>query len=225
MGKSRVALSLAILFTCSKEYPSPETVHVVFSSDILLQTDKAIYDKVKLLGIQINPVVGVHAASIKKNDIVILDEGDRHLLDKREQVPACQGIIALSATACKKSGNEEVYLKQLSYYMLDSQIKTSFQVATALTYTDAEQVFPKDGMGLLVYCSEEDIEKYKALAEKEQLDVHVNLSDIEKIRSLGSNDCILQSKEELMRGVDYNCKPDGLKLLIATDFSSDRSLL
>ena len=80
-------------------------------------------------------------------------------------------------------------------------------------------------MGLLVYCSEEDIEKYKALAEKEELEVHVNLNEIEKIRSLGSNDCILQSKEELMRGVDYNCKPNGLKLLIATDFSSDRSLM
>ena len=170
MGKSRVALSLAILFTCCKDYTSPETVHVVFSSDILLQTDKAIYDKIKLLAIQINPVVGVHAASIKKNDIVILDEGDWHLLDKQEKVPACQGIIALSATTCKSSGNEEAYLKQLSYHMIDSQIEASFSIKNALITKEAEQVFPKDGMGLLVYCSEEDIEKYKALAEKEELD-------------------------------------------------------
>ena len=53
----------------------------------------------------------------------------------------------------------------------------------------------------------------------------VDCEDIEAIRHIKSNECLIVSKEELMRGVDYRTLPkkEGIDLLIARPFSNKRA--
>lgn len=59
-----------------------EDIHVVFSSDILLQTDQDNFMKISaFFERKIHLHVGMNELKLTKNDLLILDEADYILLD------------------------------------------------------------------------------------------------------------------------------------------------
>ena len=59
--------------------------------------------------------------------------------------------------------------------------------------------------------------------------VRVNHKEIEDLRNLTADDCLIVTELELMRGVDYRIKKDGkttgIHLLLARDFPHTRAYI
>ena len=70
-------------------YPDVANVHIVFSSAILEETDREVYEKLRQL-LNTNVTLHVGTASlqnVRKKDLVILDEADWHLFDDLCDLP------------------------------------------------------------------------------------------------------------------------------------------
>ncbi len=61
------------------------------------------------------------------------------------------------------------------------------------------------------------------MAQLHGFTVRINLDSNEELRKLTPDDCLLQTKEPLMRGMDYSADPDGISLLIARPLPNHRA--
>ena len=61
------------------------------------------------------------------------------------------------------------------------------------------------------------------MAAENRFIVRVNMDSIDDLRKLAPNDCLLQTREPLMRGMDYSAEPDGISLLIARPLPNYRA--
>ena len=106
--------------------------------------------------------------NMQKDDLLLLDEADWHLLDERSVPPQCLGVIAMSATTVgKKNANEEYRLKELGFEMIPSLIEGDFDPDKDVKETPAEEVLgdSSDNMAVVVLCIDEDIEQYQKIAK------------------------------------------------------------
>ena len=105
-GKSRILAAIAVI--CREKTAKTSTIHIAFSSKILMETDEEIYKLLgKALGGNILLSVGIDHSKVKKDDVLILDEADWHLLDSCSKLPNCKKTYALSATTIGKEGGTE----------------------------------------------------------------------------------------------------------------------
>lgn len=68
------------------------------------------------------------------------------------------------------------------------------------------------------------MEKYTKMAEEWFYTIKVNHEIFTDLRELTTEDCLIVSNLDLMRGVDYRSKKSGIELLLANDFPNTRSL-
>lgn len=96
---------------------------------------------------------------IKKDTLLILDEGDWYLLDKIGELPKnSYGIIALTATVVGiVNGNEMKWLNQLNFQMNDSKIPPNFDPALSLETISDEAFLSKERSqrAKLIWCTDE----------------------------------------------------------------------
>ena len=79
----------------------------------------------------------------------------------------------------------------------------------------------KLGRGKLIYVDENQVENLEKLAIEKGLKVITNTEDMNIIRAVGTR-CLIVSKEEYMRGVDYR-STYGIDLMIAKQLSNKRA--
>jgi len=96
---------------------------------------------------------------IKKDTLLILDEGDWYLLDKIGKLPKTSyGIIALTATTVGiKNGNETMLLEQLGFKMNESKIPPNFDPDLSLK-TISDEAFSLQATSQrakLIWCADD----------------------------------------------------------------------
>ena len=100
---------------------------------------------------------------IKKDTLLILDEGDWYLLDKIGKLPnTFYGIIALTATVVGiDGGNEIAYLKQEGFQMNDSKIPPNFDPEEILLPISDDEFASKSRStrARLIWCTEDKVER------------------------------------------------------------------
>ena len=77
-------------------------------------------------------------------------------------------------------------------------------------------------MATLIWCQQKDVKGFEAKANGNGLVPLVNSMQHERLRSLTSQDCVIQTDLDAMRGVDYKSK-DGIILYIARQFPNTRA--
>ena len=127
----------------------------------------------------------------------------------------------MSATAVGKKGGIEEYhlLKDLCFELHESGIEASFDPGMVLEKKTAEEVLTDKSkkMAVIIYCHEEEANRYYSMAEEKGYAVTHNQEDFKELQNLTPYDCLIQTND-LMRGVDYRTKEGkGIKLLIARD--------
>ena len=81
-GKSRVVCAIATIFKKVKK--SVKRIFITFPSEILMKTDKVVYERLNdILGsdLEIKLSVGTSTLDMNSHDLLILDEADWHLFD------------------------------------------------------------------------------------------------------------------------------------------------
>lgn len=114
MGKSIIIAAFTTII--SKAYNKDlKAIYIAFSDQLLLDQDKYLYETLReSLQIPVHLVVSVKdlIGKMTKKDLLILDEADKHLLDKLIDIPACYGVLGMTATdAGIYGGNESRRLK------------------------------------------------------------------------------------------------------------------
>ena len=132
---------------------------------------------------------------IKKDTLLILDEGDWYLLDKIGKLPnTFHGIIALTATVVGiDGGNEIAYLKQEGFQMNDSKIPPNFDPEEILLpiSDDAFASKSRTTRARLIWCTEDKVEHFKKKMETLGYRVRTNHREIGDLRKLEKDDCLL----------------------------------
>ena len=133
MGKSRIIASIVTIFLKSFK-KGVNTVYVAFASEILRETDKAVYaDLQTSLCVDVVLTIGIDEAmsSMTKNDLLILDEADWHLLDERKDLPRdSYGVIRMTATDFSRAGaHEAARMNQLRMPVFNSKIASNIDVS------------------------------------------------------------------------------------------------
>ena len=75
----------------------------------------------------------------------------------------------------------------------------------------------------LIYCKEDDFNNYEAIAKPKGYVVLKDCENFKELRKLTPYDCVLVSRLDLMRGVDYRSDPHGIDELIANQFPNKRA--
>ena len=107
--------------------------------------------------------------------------------------------------------------------MIESQIPASFHVDDGHVQSMYMTRFLEAGLGRgkLIYVDENQREDLEKLAKAKNINVVSNTDDINIIRAVGTR-CLIVSKEEYMRGVDYR-STYGIDLMIAKQLSNKRA--
>ena len=122
-----------------------------------------------MLGVPVHLSVGFDDAvnDMGKDDLLILDEADWHLLDKLSDLPKkCYGVLAMTATDVGNlQGNEKKLLDMLKIQTFDSKIKGSFDASKPLVEIDDESFMDmeRSHRARLIWCTEEQKEHFKLL--------------------------------------------------------------
>ena len=110
---------IATIATIFREVHSElNAIYIVFPTEILRDTDKEVYDSLQRMmpGVKINLCIGTKEAveQCGPEDLLLLDEADKLLLDNESELPQKYlGIIAMSATSFSRDGgNEAKYLTE-----------------------------------------------------------------------------------------------------------------
>ena len=132
-----------------------------------------MYEKMaRLLNIQVHTLVGIDETvmSMTKDDLLILDEADWHLLDKICDLPMTSyGVIAMTATEVgNQYGVEKKRLDTLRITIHDSKIPANFDVDQVLQRTSDANFFNRERLehARLVWCTEDKRAHFKKLAEE-----------------------------------------------------------
>ena len=191
-----------------------------------------MYEKMaRLLNIQVHTLVGIDLAldGMTKDDLLILDEADWHLLDQICDLPKTSyGVIAMTATEVgNQYGVEKKRLDTLKINIHDSKIPANFNVDQVLERISDVAFFDRERLehARLIWCTEEKHAHFRKLAEEWGYDVLYNHRNIEDLRNLTHQYCMIVTDIELMRGVDYHTPEfeSGIDLLIARDFPNTRA--
>ena len=107
--------------------------------------------------------------------------------------------------------------------MLESQIPASFHVddGHVQSISMARFLDAKLGRGKLIYVDEQQVKTLAKQAIDKGLKVKINTDDMRIIRAVGTQ-CLIVSKEEYMRGVDYRSSY-GIDLMLAKQLSNKRA--
>ena len=125
-----------------------------------------------LLNIQVHTSVGINKTvmNMTKDDLLILDEADWHLLDKISDLPMnSYGVIAMTATEVgNQYGVEKKRLDTLRITIHDSKIPANFDVDQVLQRTSDANFFNRERLehARLVWCTEDKRAHFKKLAEE-----------------------------------------------------------
>ena len=192
-----------------------------------------MYEKMeRLLNIQVHTSVGINETVMEmtKDDLLILDEADWHLLDQISDLPKkSYGIIAMTATEVgNQYGVEKKRLDTLKITIHDSKIPANFDVEQVLEkisdvdFLDRER---NSEHARLIWCIEDTLAHFSNLATDLGYEVLHNHRDITNLRELTHQFCLIVTDIELMRGVDYHTPEfkSGIDLLIARDFPNTRA--
>ena len=85
MGKSRIIAALAVIMHKKYKKKGLGKICIAFSSKILLDTDEQVYTILSaILGLKVHLSIDFDdvVKNMDKNDLLILDEADWHLLDQ-----------------------------------------------------------------------------------------------------------------------------------------------
>ena len=208
-------------------------IFVAFSSETLRQTDKVLYDKLGriLPNCHIHTSVGFDTVidTMTKDDLLILDEGDWHLLDQCCDLPKEKyGVFALTATDVgSNDGVEQRRLDYLKFKVFQSKIPSNFDVTAQPQAIDADKFLDRRRRkrARLIYCHVDSIPYFRKLAEDMWFyTCLVNHNDFKQLRKLTKDTCVIVSDVDKMRGVDYRANDgSGIDLLICTDFPHTRA--
>ena len=191
-----------------------------------------MYEKMaRLLNIQVRTSVGIDATVMKmtKDDLLILDEADWHLLDQISDLPMTSyGVIAMTATEVgNQYGVEKKRLDTLKMTIHDSKIPANFDVEQVLQRISDVKFIDRERLehARLIWCTEDKQAHFRKLAEDWGYDVLHNHRNIADLRELTQQYCLIITDIELMRGVDYHTPEfkSGIDLLIARDFPNTRA--
>jgi hypothetical protein len=186
-------------------------VYIVFPTEILRDTDEEVYESLQLMMPSVNIIrcIGTEEAvkRCQPEDLLLLDEADKLLLDNESELPQkCLGIVAVSATSFSKDGGpEDEYLKKyLKFDVLDSGMEGDINQEDLESVSNPSNFFVKElrQRALLIWCKKEDVGLLTKLAEAIFI-VKLDCRDMAVIRHLTSKDCLIVTDEDLMRGVDY----------------------
>ena len=191
-----------------------------------------MYEKMaRLLNIQVHTSVGIDLVldGMTKDDLLILDEADWHLLDQICDLPKTSyGVIAMTATEVgNQYGVEKKRLDMLKINIHDSKIPANFNVDQELESTNDENFLDCERIdhARLIWCTEDKLAYFSKLAEDWGYTVWQNCKNIADLRSMTQQHCMIVTDIELMRGVDYHTPEfkSGIDLLVARDFPNTRA--
>ena len=111
--------------------------------------------------------------------------------------------------------------------MFNSKIASNIDLEQEISRVSLKQFLDpnRNNRSRLVWCHEADVATFESVAIGLQCQVHVDLEDLDQLRSLSSMDCLLVTEARLMRGVDYRNQGLGIDLLLARDFPTTRSFV
>ena len=191
MGKSIIIADIAII--AYLQYKNLGKIYIVFSSEILRDSDRQVYDNLKrfMPNAEVELYVGMEGAVkvMQSNDLMIIDEADYQLIDLLNEMPDknCK-VIAMSATSFRNEGGlEEDYLKWLNFKVYDSFIEKRFSPDDPLHKVTKEDFFDKSSIpgARLIFCDPSEEENYRSEAARndfEPLVNHDNTKDLRQIR-------------------------------------------
>ena len=119
---------------------------------------------------KIKLTVGMNKAvmDMTKNDLLILDEADYHLLDLVKDLPAeFYGVIGMTATDVgQKGGNEEKRLEQLKMKVYQSKIASNLDLNVSIPKISIESFLDcnRNTRGRIIWCEDKDIDTFKLAA-------------------------------------------------------------
>ena len=135
----------------------------MFSSEVLFNTDKEVYESLKRLlpDKQIEIQIGIDSDKIKKlgkADYLVIDEADDLILDKLcDLSDACCKILAMSATPiCGEATAEKEYLDLLNFKIFDSEIANRIDSEKELNEISLEDFLEKgrSKRARFIYCED-----------------------------------------------------------------------
>ena len=113
-----------------------------------------------------------------KDDLLILDEADYHLLDEIKDLPPKNyGVIAMTATDVGKTGgNEEKRLQQLKMPVYQSKIAANIDLSKPLEKISIADFLNcnRNDRGRLIWCKETDLAAFKSAAIEKNYDPVIN---------------------------------------------------
>ena len=233
LGKTRILLGLA----CLLKSIGFNTIRVAYPNELLLSQERHNLVKVQtFLGEDcFEFFVAKEEKDIRRdrrfNTALIMEEADWMLLDKGWN-PCAKFVVALTATVQESQNpTESLLLRKRGFFLLDAGFAKNDAVVN--TVDDVKEFFERTkGMPRLVFCApglvtRDDLmcDILDEIRKKETLNVSAE-TDLTKLQNMQPGDVVVHTTEEWFRGVDYNtAHPDGIALLIAKPFSSERAYL
>ena len=154
MGKSRMIAATIWLFA---QQPKVDKILLVFSSTVLMETDKKVFEEISMLTFDKLQTVfyeAIDRASVTDKTLIVCDEVDDLLIDKLVTLPRSQYVIGFSATAVSDLKTAESdYLSMLGYKVFDSLIPRQ-QDESVIEISAADFFLRESHRAKLVYCED-----------------------------------------------------------------------
>ena len=157
---------------------------------------------------------------IPDNFFVVIDEGDKLLLDHSEQL-VNKHIVALSATIAN-TDYERKYLesKQMNFTIMSSKLPGFLHANMQLEQvTVADFMAKTEEFAKLVFCQEPE----KFSEEKTAIDCR----NLTRLQNLSASDTFVITDIDLTRGIDYRAAAGtkGIALLVMSPMPSERDFI
>lgn len=168
---------------------------------------------------------------IHKSDLVLIDEADAILFDRGYVPPLCAGVIGLTATSLQQEGGtDEVRLTNLKIKLFNSGIQASTNPEQTVVHGEevaaAFEAVEHQHQSVFDHTEPDKVHQYTSLAQSKGYSVVVDEQNIDQLRSLKPQCCIIQTDLDLMRGVDYQDEQQaGIALIVDTQYPNERAYL
>ena len=182
------------------------------------------------LNIKVKQTLDLQAEDIEidENTIVIIDEADDYIIDRRLPIPEKARVLCLSATDFSRADSkEQEYIKYLRLSITDSQILNPLDSDDPPLKVDSYAEFfqkAEDFESKIIFCSRNDVDNADQAAKDagyKDNEILLNCTDKTIIEQVGRRVLLISGSEALTRGINYRSK-NGIALLTAHELMSLR---
>ena len=233
LGKSRVTLATVTLLR--QKDPSYNKIYVWFHHRSALKAETKRFDILQrsMPHCKVKQTLNLQAKSVEIDEktIVIIDEADDYIIDRRLPIPEKARVLCLSATDFGRvDSKEQEYIKFLKLTVTDSKIPNPLDSDDPPTKVDDYAEFferAKHYPSKIIYLDVSDVHKVNRYAKAvgyHENEIKHNCEDPEIYKQVGHRVLLIYGEIGLTRGIDYRNKA-GIASLIAHPFPNRRGYI